>query len=113
MREGSSRKLSTSKPSNELRSLAKSLFRKIFPLSPCGSIFYPDPTEYDDDKLFRMKILPNTKEKNASHISRRILVPQLGQFPARTSERPPTIGAGPRLFRARHNLYWLAQRSTI
>jgi hypothetical protein len=76
MREGSSHNLSTANAAGELRSAAKSLFRKILPLSPYGSRFYPDLRRSTHGKFLRMRILRNTQKKlrATSHVASSLLV---------------------------------------
>ena len=63
MRQCSHHSLSTTNAENELRCAAKSLFRKILPLSHYESRFYSDLRRSTQCKLLRIKILPNTKKK--------------------------------------------------
>ena len=105
---------------------AKSLFQNILPLSPCGSIFYPNRARYTCGKLLRMSILPAAKKKNGTAIAPvRISAMErqsLGEIPTgrfesapaiSTKVRTPCAGDEPVPFPHRRNLYWQSQRSTI
>ena len=64
MREGSPNKLSIADPLSGSRTGAKSLFRNILAVSPCGSIFCLYPALSPTRKLLRMSILGKEDEKN-------------------------------------------------
>src|SRR5450631_2864040 len=63
MRESSPNNFSTSAPLSGSHSQAKSLFRNILAISPCGSIFYPDPTRSIAHNYLRMNTLENRQKK--------------------------------------------------
>jgi hypothetical protein len=57
LREDSSHVLSFGDPRILVRSQAKSLFRKILPVTPCGSRFCTDQAHAPGHKSLRMNIL--------------------------------------------------------
>ncbi len=63
MRESSPNKFSPTDPRRTSQSDAKSLFRNILAVSPCGSIFCPDQRGIPTANFFRMSILDDYKEK--------------------------------------------------
>ena len=69
MRESSPNQFSPAGSPRGLLPGAKSLFRNILAVSPCGSRFCPDPLRSKRTKPFRINILRSLTEKMWSHRS--------------------------------------------
>ena len=63
MRESSRNHFSTASPVNRFQFEAKSLFRNILAVTPCGSRFYLDQASLRVSKLLRIKILGKPQKK--------------------------------------------------
>ena len=79
MREGSPQQFPPKESSKRVQPGAKSLFRKILAVSPCGSRFCKDRTRYPSSKCLQMNILEKVREKKGGGAS-----PGAKLFPART-----------------------------
>ena len=81
MREGSCNQFFLTDPPNGVQFEAKSLFRNILAVSPCGSRFYPDPARSPPRKLLRMNILGGLKKKMCEDQSSRSRQESMREFP--------------------------------